>query len=277
MSKAVHGRLDDHERRFVSLARENAYKHRLHEVFRDFCELSALALSNAADRSQLDPREARYLQIAAGYERAEMSRFAEMLSCVVESLTASMHDCLGRLFMGLELGDHWKGQFFTPYEVAVLMARLTFVDAPALVAERGFVTIQEPAAGAGGMVIAAAEALGEAGLNYQQCMHVHACDIDATAVHMCYVQCSLLNIPAVIVHGNSLSLEHWSAWQTLAHVRGGWDWRLRACARSAAGWEPAARPQPPAEVVPAPLAQPEPSEMPVRRPAQDDEQLDLFA
>ena len=76
------------------------------------------------------------------------------------------------------------------------------------------------------MVIAAAHALQDQGINYQQCMHVVACDIDIVAVHMSYIQLSLLHIPAVVYHSNSLSLEVWSEWKTPAHVLGFWDDKL---------------------------------------------------
>ena len=78
----------------------------------------------------------------------------------------------------------------------------------------------------GAMVIAAAEAMLDAGHNYQQCMHCTGTDIDIVSVHMAYIQCSLLHIPAVIQHGNFLSNEVWSEWKTPAHVLGGWETKL---------------------------------------------------
>ncbi len=83
--------------------------------------------------------------------------------------------------------------------------------------------VMEPAAGAGGMVIATAEAFAGEGINYQQAMHATCIDIDATAVHMAYVQLSLLHIPAIVMHGNALSLEQWGYWLTPAHILGFWD------------------------------------------------------
>lgn len=50
--------LDPHQQECAKLMRENSHRHRLHEVFRDFCELSALAISNAVDKLQFDVREA---------------------------------------------------------------------------------------------------------------------------------------------------------------------------------------------------------------------------
>lgn len=34
---------------------------------------------------------------------------------------------------------------------------------------------------------------------------------------MCYIQLTLLHIPAEVIHGNSLSLEIWSVWRTPAY------------------------------------------------------------
>jgi hypothetical protein len=38
---------------------------------------------------------------------------------------------------------------------------------------------------------------------------------------------SLLHIPALVIHGNSLSLEEFGRWYTPAHIMGGWSWKLR--------------------------------------------------
>jgi hypothetical protein len=45
---------------------------------------------------------------------------------------------------------------------------------------------------------------------------------------MCYLQLALLHIPAIVVHGNALSMEVWGHWFTPAHVLGGWNRKLRA-------------------------------------------------
>ena len=53
-------------------------------------------------------------------------------------------------------------------------------------------------------------------------------DLDAKAVHMAYVQFSLLHIPAIVVRGNTLELEELEHWYTPAHIMGGWGTRLRS-------------------------------------------------
>ena len=227
MSKRPINGLDEHQKAFVKLIEANARRHRKHEVFRDFCEMAAISLSNAVDLVQAEKREARYMHLIGRYERAEVDRFPQMLGHIVQSLEAGLHDCLGQLFMALELGDHWKGQYFTPYEVAYLMAELGCGDVAALVEERGYFTANEPASGAGAMVIALADCVRNKGLNYQRCLHVTAQDLDETAVHMTYIQLTLLHVPAVVIHGNSLWPKGTDAqWYTAAHVLGGWRGRL---------------------------------------------------
>ena len=53
-----------------------------------------------------------------------------------------------------------------------------------------------------------------------------AIDLDLLAVHMAYVQCTLLYIPAIIVHGDTLRAKTSGVWRTFAHVMGLWDAKL---------------------------------------------------
>lgn len=77
------------------------------------------------------------------------------------------------------------------------------------------------------MVIATADALLSIGQNYQETMHATCIDIDARCVHMTYLQLSMMHIPAVVVHGNALTMEVWGMWYTPAHILGGWRAKLR--------------------------------------------------
>lgn len=138
-------------------------------------------------------------------------------------------DVLGKVFDELDLGNSARGQFFTPYHLCKLMAAQLIGDGSDLrarIAERGFITVNEPAVGAGAMIISMAESVQSAGLNYQQCMHVTAQDVDSRAVHMAYLQFSLLHIPAVVILGNTLTLEEREHWYTPAHVIGLWNVKL---------------------------------------------------
>ncbi len=205
----------------------NVGSHGLGTVWADFCQLSALAIRNSVDLRDKAKREERYLQIAGGYNADEMNRFAEALAGVTNELSDELSDVLGRLFMVLELGSEGMGQFFTPYDVSVLMAQMQAPEMVELCKTQEFITVNEPTCGAGGMVIAIADALQKSGINYQKQVHVTAQDLSATAVHMTYIQLSLLGIPAVVVHGNTLTLEQMDVWYTPMHILGGWDRKLR--------------------------------------------------
>jgi len=235
---------DSAQKGLVKLIQSFSHGHHLHTVFSDFVELSALAISNSVDRAQFETREKRYLDIVGKYKREEVERFPQMLDLLVESfeqrlvmvgketsdgppVSGGLTDVLGETYMMLGLGNDRAGQFFTPYSVSRMMSMMVMGDVGAEVARCGFIRVNEPACGAGGMVIAAADSLLSAGANYQQTMHATCIDIDACCVHMTYVQLSLLHVPATVVHGNALSMEVWGTWYTPAHILGGWTFKLR--------------------------------------------------
>jgi hypothetical protein len=233
---------DPHKAAIIKLMREFTHSHDPYMVFADFVEVSAIAISSRVDQSQFDAREKRYLEIVGKYKREEVNRFAAMFAelqmCYRTRIDAigdpgsghepasGLGDVLGEIFMALELGNARAGQFFTPYSVSLLMAMMTVGDGTSI-REQGFVTLQEPACGSAGMVVATAQAMHQAGLNYPETLHATCVDIDPRCVHMAYVQLSLMGIPAVVVHGNALSLDVWSVWYTPAHVLVGWNRKLR--------------------------------------------------
>ena len=212
---------------FIRLMETGFQRHKKHEIFRDFCQLAAISLSNAVDLGQYEAREAQYMATIQRYTKDEAALFSQLLCCVVEALQAGFSDVLGDLFMRLELGNHWRGQFFSPYEIARLMSDVTMPDVGEGIKKKGYITVGDHAVGAGAMLISAAHALHDAGHNYQQVMHATGVDVDMTAVHMAYIQLSLLHMPGVVVHGNSLTAEEYSRWYTPAHILGGWGRRLR--------------------------------------------------
>jgi hypothetical protein len=220
----------DHQKELVKLISTLGYRHGHWQVFADFAEMAAISVSNAVDWGGREKREKRYLQIIERYTPDELARFPEMLASLTMALEHETTDVLGRTFHDLELHNKWAGQYFSPYPICQMMAKMTLGDkaeVEAKISERGFVTAQEPAAGSGAMIIALAHEMRELGINYQQHLHATAVDVDPKCVHMSYLQFSLLHIPAIIIHGNSLSLEEFDHWYTPAHILGGWNWKLR--------------------------------------------------
>ena len=212
--------------RIVKVLRANTGARDLRTVFEDFCAMAAAAIRNRVDRNGYQAREEDYERTRTHYTPAQMDRFAEALAFVALELDAQPRDVLGETYMQLCIANRDQGQFFTPYSVAQLIASMQINDAPAQLLTRPFLTVYEPACGAGAMVIAMAQALAAQGIEYQTKVHVTADDISAIAVHMSYVQLSLLGVPAVVNRRNSLTLEHFDTWPTPAHVLDGWARKL---------------------------------------------------
>lgn len=220
----------DHQKQIVRLIETLACRHDKWQVFTDFVEAGAISISNAADLRQRDTREARYMELIKRYNRDELAKFPQMLAHLVEALEEGFDDVLGRVFHDLELHNKYRGQFFSPYHLCMMMAQITLGSKEEIeekIAAYGFVSASEPAAGSGAMVIALADAMRHEGIDYQKHLHVTAVDVDPKCVHMAYLQLSLLHIPAIVVHGNSLTLEEFGHWYTPAHIMGGWDWKWR--------------------------------------------------
>lgn len=220
---------DEFQKRFLKTLDNLSYGHS--GVLNDWAEMSAIALCNGVTGAirkddAWQAREKRYLDIVKRYKKEEVTGLQEMFHCVIESLSTHLHDCLGEMYMSEELRSSWDSDVcFTPWPVSHMMAKMTFGDNP--IPDKGYITIAEPAAGTGGMVIAAAQALADLKLNYQKSMWVQATEIRAPLAHMTYIQLSLLHIPAAVVHGDTLKMESWSTWYTPAHYMGLWQFRLR--------------------------------------------------
>lgn len=235
MAKKQNPRHTDHHRAVIKLLESFSPRHRIHRVWEDFIASAACAISSPVEPARRASREAEYAKIQARYTPEEMAIFSQCLAHVVMALEERYQDFLGSLYMGLNLGNAGTGQFFTPYEVSLLMARMLHGqrDLAAWVRERGgFVTLNDPCTGGGAMLIAVAEQFRDQGLSPHRTLHVTGVDIDRTAVQMSYIQLSLLNVPAILLLGNSLSQEPYkgwnteSAWRTPAHCLFGWERRL---------------------------------------------------
>lgn len=226
---------DEHQQHIIKQLHAAARSRGLDRVWSDWVEMGAIAIANAVDKTQFAQREQRYLDIVAQYQKEEVhslaNAFAHLVQCWEQrAVTGEFGDVLGSTFMMMDMGNAGTGQFFTPYEVSRMMAEMILGDEATLKAQlqtRGFLTLQEPASGAGGMIIAAAHVLADAGINYQQALHVTAIDVDRRCAHMTFLQLALLHIPAVVIQGNALTLETVETWCTPAHILGGWSRRLR--------------------------------------------------
>lgn len=217
--------LVDHEKAFISLFNQTACYHHRHRVFEDFISCSVIALENRLCFS--DVRESKYMRIISGYQKADVMRMARLLAHVVNGLEAGFCDFLGKVFMQLDLGDKYRAQFFTPWDLARMMAMLQLGDMDKLFQARPFITLSEPACGAGCMVLAVADVLNQAGYASHRRLWVSATDVDPLAAGMAYIQLSLCGVAGEVVIGNSLHNERRRVLYTPGHYLGNWPMRLR--------------------------------------------------
>lgn len=217
----------DHRKELIKLIRQLSSKYSTWGVFTDFLAMAAISISNAVDWLHSSEREAQYMEIVGRYEKREVALFPEMLAHLVgemERHTEGPADVLGEIFHELELHNKYTGQFFTPQPVCDMMGLISLGDTAHL-PERGYHTVGEPCAGSGAMVLGFANAMQTRKFDYHRQMVVTATDVDLKCVHMAYLQFSLYGIPAVVIHGNTLTMQEWSRWYTPVYILDGWVWR----------------------------------------------------
>lgn len=175
------------------------------QAWSDFIYLSAIAISNAVDMQQ--DREERYLAIARQYKQNELAEMQGLFDDLANALDENPNqDFLGDMFMRLELGSHYIGQFFTPYHLSELLSKMAFADdAIAQINERGWASVNDCACGAGAMLIAARNAAKKSGIDWPNQILFVGQDVSEMTGLMCYIQLSLLGCAGYVVIADTIS------------------------------------------------------------------------
>ena len=186
----------------------------------------------AADR--IDPALARSneCQESAGkmtgdYSPAEKDMLEALIRLLPQVLQEKPRDFLGECVMNLELGNSAMGQYFTPGSLADLKFELLKQDYASEIRNFGFIILQEPAVGSGGLIIKMANGLADAGFNLSAALFVSCADNDAFAADMAFIQLSLLGIAAEVRTGDTLRMEFRKTRYTLAYWLNGFNERLK--------------------------------------------------
>ena len=182
-------------------------RHNPWEVWAAFVTMASISISNTVDKDHAEAREQEYLRYAKRYNKTEMDCFCAMLAELVKQLEANPYqDFLGDLYLALGMNDHWKGQFFTPYHICEFMAAVTSDKSmKEEIDQKGWISVSDPACGAGALLVAYAGECRKQEVNYQNSVLFIAQDIDPIVAHMCYLQLSLLGCAGYVVIGDSLA------------------------------------------------------------------------
>jgi hypothetical protein len=274
----------DLRKQFIKVFNDLARHRERHDVLADFLEMAFCAIRKKTlpPGSDADAIEARYMAVVGRNTKEDVRAMPELLGITALAMQEGGCDFLGQIVVELELPNQHMGQFFTPYDVSRMMAEMTFDTVDEIIAEQGFVTVQEPACGAGGMIIAAADVLAARGFDIGCQLYMDATDISPMCFRMSYLQASLRGIPAIIRRGNTLSREMFEQAVTPAFLpfyathREAFDAWQRGEGRGATSYD-AEITQQGAE---AQLAEPEPPARPAaesrKRKATPARQLNLF-
>lgn len=156
-----------------------------YDLFRQWLE-AAWALLNLP----LDPQGFKDTLDRHTYEQgAELGRLFNLYVVAVEELP--FRDILGTLFMRLDINSVRNGEFFTPFCIAEMMARMQF-DRDGFeqtVRERGTFSVCDPAVGSGVMLLAFAKVVhDDLGREGTDKLRLYGSDIDVRCVNMCRIQ-----------------------------------------------------------------------------------------
>lgn len=209
----------DYKKRFLH-GLEILCRHRSpYEVWQDAMYLFACGIANPTIyplkeappfQGIWEEREKEYLRIIQKYDEKEQKLFPQMFALLVMELQERpWQDLLGELYMMSGISNKNAGQFFTPYHVCQSMAEITMQkkEVTRTVHKQGYVSIYDPACGAGATLVAACEQCAKLfkKLNYQNHVYSVAQDIDSTVAHMCYIQLSLHGVAGYVAIGNTLT------------------------------------------------------------------------
>lgn len=209
MAKVIRN-VDKDQQEFIKIVDTLANRFHRWEIWSDFIIMFAISISNSIDKVHAEQREEIYMRTVKKYTQQELELFPQLCAMVVMALENDKNrDFLGEMYMALNLGNHWKGQFFTPYNVCRMMAEITCGDTVSEIEEKGYIAVNDCCCGAGALLIAYANAAEQAtinsGYNWQNHLLFTAQDVDMVVGLMCYIQLSLIGCAGFVKIGNSLT------------------------------------------------------------------------
>lgn len=198
------------------------------QVFRDFVEYCALELSCRTDPVHMEARRKQQDSVMKGYTAQErelfMETFKQLTAATCRNLEQGKYvDLLGPIHQEFYPKSGPLKQDFTPPGVAQLLNRILLIGAQ--LPDKGYFTCNEPACGSGILCLKFAEELSHQGFNPCEQLVIQASDLDRHCIHMTYLQLSLYGIPAVIIHGDTISLQKFDRWYTPLYILRKWVWR----------------------------------------------------
>lgn len=217
--------LSQRQKEFVKLIESVDYHTGNYDRFRDFCELAAMSMVMAVDPTKAVVE--RLKRLHSKYDRTKLAIFDQALDVLIAAMEDGYHDFLGPVYMALEISNDHSGQFFTPWSVCKMTARMSLpTDLEGFIADNGgFITVNDPCIGAGAMLLAVVDEFRERDIDYSNKLYLVAQDIDLLCCYMAYIQLSLSGVAAEIIWGDSLRPAVNESWHTPVYHVNGWVYK----------------------------------------------------
>lgn len=194
--------IENHKKIIADMIVEMSGHRSPYQVFYDWCTCMAMAFQNSCDMFKdseiYKHHEELYQNTIKQYSKEEQEKLYEMTGRLFLAFENEISDYLGGIYMEAGCGNKYVGQFFTPFHLSELTAKLG-VDGT----DKDY-HMNEPSCGGGAMILATAKVLSDYGINFQKRLKVVAQDLDWLGVYMTYIQCSILGIDAIVVQGDTL-------------------------------------------------------------------------
>ncbi len=185
------------------LERVTSRGHNHYQVFDDWLNLMLYALMRDDEK---------YLKIVKRYrnegENREIDHFKSAFHELMSGMVIDSEELLGDIYMEWNISNKHTGQYFTPKNIAGMMAEMTEPKGRVL----------DPTCGAGIMLVESAKAM-----SYKDCSEAFFVgqDLDATCVNMCALNMLFFNLNGYVIQGNTLALECNWGYRTVRSVFGG--------------------------------------------------------
>lgn len=191
-------------------------KYNYDEIFFDWIKAMFYAYANSCNKDGYEDREEKFNRLAEKHGAKTMQTFyecqAELVMLVEEK---GIDDYLGKIHHQLGVHNKMKGQFFTPFHLAKMMAETQVDQVIKKLKEEGRIKITDSACGSGCLLLGLLAVLKEKGINYQKNIMIVCSDLDENAIQMAYIQLSLTGAAAKCENKNALTGEVFGSWFTL--------------------------------------------------------------
>ena len=199
------------------------------QVLTDFFAYGALLLSTRTDPVHREDRLKQLQGLKRNYQDSEWDEFYQGLIQLCDEVVANTkngyyRDLLTEPYQKYVSGIKALKQNFSPIGVGQVLSR-TIAAGMSELPEAGYFKLSDTACGSGILLLAAADQIQMLGFNPTCHLVVQAVDRDIRCVHMTYLHLSLYGIPAVVIHGDSLTVKEYSRWYTPVYLMNKWVWR----------------------------------------------------